>query len=92
MDLITYALARKAASSNAIDISTITPSIGENGNWFIGDKDTGVSAVKASNLDVDGVLTADAANQEIYVIKDGVETLVGNATSSIGVEEIGTLF
>lgn len=93
MDLITYALTRKAGSSSTADIlSKVTPSIGENGNWFIGDKDTGVSAVKASNLDVDGILTADIDDQEIFVLKDGVKTVVGNATSSIDVKEIGTLF
>lgn len=94
MDLITYALSRKAGggSGESIDISKITPSIGENGNWFIGDKDTGVSATKSSNVDVDGILSADTDDQEIFVLKDGVKTVVGNATSSIDVKEIGTLF
>lgn len=91
MDLITYALAL-ASNPEPVDVSKITPSIGENGNWFIGDKDTGVSAVKSSNVDVDGVLVADTEDQEIFVLKDGVKTVVGDATSSIDVKEIGTLF
>lgn len=93
MDLITYALCRKQSEGAAeAAAQKFMPSIGENGNWFIGDKDTGIAANKAANVDVDGVLGADSDEQEIFVTKDGVKTIVGNATSSIDVKEIGTLF
>ena len=37
----------------------ITPHIGSNGNWWIGDTDTGVYAGKSSNLETDNVESGD---------------------------------
>lgn len=50
MDLVTLALAKKYAEAAVEEIdpssyTEIVPSIGENGNWFIKGKDTGISAI-----------------------------------------------
>ena len=53
MDLITYALLKRQISQGGVDIETIIPHIGENGNWYIGDEDTSVSALPPDAIDVD---------------------------------------
>ena len=53
MDLITYALLKRQISQGGVDIEAIIPHIGENGNWYIGDEDTGVSALPPDATDVD---------------------------------------
>lgn len=50
MDLITLALAKKMAESGAGSPSDVIPSIGQNGNWYIGNEDTGVRATVPTNL------------------------------------------
>ena len=41
MDLITYALLKRQIAECEANIEAITPYIGENGNWYVGDEDTG---------------------------------------------------
>ena len=41
MDLITYALLKRQIAECEANIETIIPHIGENGNWYVGDEDTG---------------------------------------------------
>ena len=53
MDLITYALLKRQISQGGVDIEAIIPHIGENGNWYIGDEDTGVSALPPDATHVD---------------------------------------
>lgn len=53
MDLITYALLKRQIAESGVDIEAIIPHIGENGNWYIGDKDTGVSALPPDVTNVD---------------------------------------
>ena len=41
MDLITYALLKRQIAECEANIEAIIPHIGENGNWYVGDEDTG---------------------------------------------------
>ena len=41
MDLITYALLKRQIAECEANIDAIIPYIGENGNWYVGDEDTG---------------------------------------------------
>ena len=41
MDLITYALLKRQIAECEANIEAIIPYIGENGNWYVGDTDTG---------------------------------------------------
>ena len=41
MDLITYALLKRQIAECGANIEAIIPYIGENGNWYVGDEDTG---------------------------------------------------
>lgn len=50
MDLITLALAKKMAGSGGSSSSDVIPSIGQNGNWYIGNEDTGVQATIPTNV------------------------------------------
>ena len=68
------------------------PSIGENGHWYIKGRDTGISAVPENNVEVDGVLKADVTKQNVVVLKDGMETIVGECTQSISSNSITELF
>ena len=68
------------------------PSIGENGHWYIKGRDTGISAVPENNVEVDGVLKADVTKQNVVVLKDGMETIVGEYTQSISSNSITELF
>lgn len=92
MDLLTYALARKhSSSSSEVVDSAIT--IGDNGNWFIKGIDTGLSADPHKNLvEVDGILKADTEKRNLVVVKDGSETIVGEYTSGIELDNIVQLF
>lgn len=92
MDLITIALARKGGGGVIPPIEDIIPYIGENGNWYIKGEDSGVSALPNNNLEVDGMLVVDTENQQLVVVKDGVETVVGEYTSGIKEEDIVKLF
>lgn len=92
MDLLTYALAKKQASSGGGSVEPIIPTIGENGNWFIRGVDTGFKAVANNNVEVDGILKADATNQNLTIIKDGIETVVGEVTQPIHITAINNLF
>ncbi len=96
MDLIALALARKNSSSGGGGTSPsyddLIPSIGDNGHWYIKGKDTGISAVPKENVQVDGVLKADATKQNIVVLKDGTETIVGEFTTGISSNSITELF
>ena len=96
MDLIALALARKGSGSGGGGTSPsyddLIPSIGDNGHWYIKGKDTGISAVPKENVEVDGVLKADTAKQNIVVLKDGTETIVGEFTSGISSNSITELF
>ena len=96
MDLIALALARKGSGSGGGGTSPsyndLIPSIGDNGHWYIKGKDTGISAVPKENVEVDGVLKADTTKQNIVVLKDGTETVVGEFTSSIPSNSITQLF
>lgn len=96
MDLIALALARKGSGSGGGGTSPsyddLIPSIGDNGHWYIKGKDTGISAVPKENVEVDGVLKADTTKQNIVVLKDGTETVVGEFTSSIPSNSITELF
>jgi hypothetical protein len=96
MDLIALALARKNSGSGGGGTSPsyddLIPSIGDNGHWYIKGKDTGISAVPKENVQVDGVLKADATKQNIVVLKDGTETIVGEFTTGISSNSITELF
>lgn len=97
MDLVTLALAKKMAgssggSSGSTPSEDIIPSIGENGNWYIKGRDTGVRATPLENVEVDGILKADSIKQNVVVVKDGTETIVGEFTSSISLNSIDQLF
>ena len=101
MDLVAYALAknytdRAIAGAGAIKGEKgddgLTPYIGENGNWFIGDVDTGVSASPKELIEVDGKLVADTDNNCLYVEKDGQKTIVGECSSAIATDNIKNLF
>lgn len=96
MDLVTLALAKKMAGSSGGSSGTpsedIIPSIGENGNWYIKGRDTGVRATPLENVEVDGVLKADTSKQNVVVVKNGIETIVGEFTSSISLNSIDQLF
>ena len=41
MDLITYALLKRQIAECEANIEALIPYIGENGNWYVGDEDTG---------------------------------------------------
>ena len=41
MDLITYALLKRQIAECEANIEATIPHIGENGNWYLGDEDTG---------------------------------------------------
>lgn len=41
MDLITYALLKRQIAECETNIKAFIPHIGENGNWYVGDEDTG---------------------------------------------------
>ena len=96
MDLVTLALAKKIAStgggSSSPSYDDLIPSIGENGHWYIKGRDTGISAVPENNVEVDGVLKADVTKQNVVVLKDGMETIVGECTQSISSNSITELF
>ena len=97
MDLIALALARKGSGSGggggtSPSYDDLIPSIGNNGHWYIKGKDTGISAVPKENVEVDGVLKADTSQQNIVVLKDGTETIVGEFTSGISSNSITELF
>lgn len=97
MDLIALALAKKNSGSGggggtSPSYDDLIPSIGENGHWYIKGKDTGISAVPKENVEVDGVLKADTTKQNIVVLKDGTETIVGEFTSGISSNSITELF
>ena len=95
MDLITYALLKKGSQgggdSPSPSESAIT--IGSNGNWFIKGIDTGLVADPKKNLvDVDGILKVDTKNQKIVVVKNDTETIVGEYTTKIALDDINRLF
>lgn len=97
MDLIALALARKGSGSGggggtSPSYDDLIPSIGNNGHWYIKGKDTGISAVPKENVEVDGTLKADTSKQNIVVLKDGTETIVGEFTSGISSNSITELF
>lgn len=96
MDLITLALAKKYANNSGGGTSPsyddLIPSIGENGHWYIKGQDTGISAVPENNVEVDGVLKTNISEQNIVVLKDGTETIVGEYTDSISLDSISQLF
>lgn len=96
MDLVTLALAKKMAGtgggSSSPSYDDLIPSIGENGHWYIKGRDTGISAVPENNVEVDGVLKADVTKQNVVVLKDGMETVVGECTQSISSNSITELF
>ena len=97
MDLVTLALAKKMAgsgggSSTSPSYDDLIPSIGENGHWYIKGEDTGISAVPNSNVEVDGTLKADTEKQNVVVINNGTETIVGEYTESISSDSINQLF
>lgn len=96
MDLVTLALAKKMAGtgggSSSPSYDDLIPSIGENGHWYIKGRDTGISAIPENNVEVDGVLKADVTKQNVVVLKDGMETVVGECTQSISSNSITELF
>ena len=96
MDLVTLALAKKMAGtgggSSSPSYDDLIPSIGENGHWYIKGRDTGISAVPENNVEVDGVLKADVTKQNVVVLKNGMETVVGECTQSISSNSITELF
>jgi len=97
MDLVTLALAKKMAGSGggsgtSPSYDDLIPSIGENGHWYIKGEDTGISAIPNENVEVDGTLKADIVKQNIVVLKDGTETVVGEFTQSIPSNSITGLF
>lgn len=47
------------------------PYIGENGNWYVGDTDTGVKAQKPAGQDVDNVLHVIWENKYAVLMKTG---------------------
>ena len=93
MDLVTYALAKKYTDSKITGpAEAIVPTIGDNGNWFIKGIDTGFRATPIENVEVDGILKADVENQQVVVVKDGTQTIIGDFTNGIGTDKIEVLF
>jgi translation initiation factor 6 (eIF-6) len=43
-------------------------------------------------VEVDGILKADTVNQNIKIVKDGQETIVGEYTTGIEIGNISKLF
>ena len=91
MDLIAYALAKKASGGGS-SVKPIIPTIGENGNWFIDGIDTGFRAVAIENVEVDGVLKVDSINRTMSVEKDGESTIVSEYATNIDLGDISRLF
>lgn len=93
MDLLAYVLAKKhSGGGGGGSVEPIIPVIGDNGNWFINGIDTGQRAVAQENVEVDGTLKVDTTAQNIRVVKDGTETIVGEYTTGIGLGDISKLF
>ncbi len=92
MDLISYALAKKANNNSTPNIDNLIPSIGSNGTWIIKGVDTGIRATPIENVEVDGILKANTSDRNIVVIKNGIETIVGEYTSAISIDDISDLF
>ena len=66
----------------------ISPHIGENGNWFIGDKDTGISAKGDSeSIDINRI-----TEQDIDSYFDGEVIVDGKTDHPITKEEIDSYF
>ncbi len=78
------------------DYDKITPSIGENGNWYIGGEDTGVpsnagegsewytgTALPLEELGFDGDFYISTSTLNVYY-KDGTWGLVGSVSGSLG--------
>ena len=91
MDLIAYVLAKKNAEGGG-SVQPVIPTIGEDGHWYINGVDTGFRAVPEENIEVDGTLKVDTTNQNIKVVKNGVETIVGEAIIPIDSNLINSLF
>lgn len=69
-----------------------SPEVGENGNWFVDGVDTGVYA-KATKITMDGdELVVNVEQQNISVVKEGISTIVGEATTRIDNTKISSLF
>ena len=77
----------------------LTPFIGENGNWWIGDTDTGVAAAARDGRDgkdgkdgVDGIDGTDGATgKDGAAGKDGVDGTDGVSVSSLEINDRGEL-
>lgn len=101
MDLVSYALAKKYTDKAIAGAGPIkgekgddgfTPYIGNNGNWFIGDTDTGVLGDINKKIDVDGKLVADTDGNCIYVLKGNEKIVVGEQVKKIDKKDIDNLF
>ena len=60
----------------------LTPSIGENGNWFIGDTDTGVPAEGKDGKSI-STIDRDENNNVIVTFTDGTSKNIGNLSFNI---------
>lgn len=96
MDILSYALAKKYAEKTAA--SDVVPRVGENGNWWVGDIDTGVSAsggasykigeglkldLNTNTLSVDTATEVEADNTK-PITAAAVHETVGNIEALLG--------
>lgn len=66
----------------------VSPTIGDNGNWFFGDTDSGVKATQDKKLTADGdEVVFDSERLVVEVVKGGVKTVVANYSDTDGIEQ-----
>ena len=68
-------------------LSSLTPHIGENGNWFAGEKDTGISATKISSTQDSQEIIFDENNKTISSVINGVPTVIANYSNITPIKE-----
>ena len=68
-------------------LSSLAPHIGENGNWFAGEKDTGIAATKISSTQDSQEIIFDENNKTISSVINGVPTVIANYSNITPIEE-----
>jgi hypothetical protein len=67
-----------------LDLQSITPNIGDNGNWFVGETDTGVSASGSSGSGSSGESSSSDSNT-VYAIID--ESAMTSSMSDVEIDD-----
>ena len=68
-------------------LSSLAPHIGENGNWFAGEKDTGIAATKISSTQDSQEIIFDENNKTISSVINGVPTVIANYSNITPIKE-----